>query len=186
MIEKLYKCCICEKLFTSHIVTVTAKSRKNNRGRIAWGRDAVCPDCQKQDKGGAEKGERGMRDRLIELFYKINYQVRENGLMANLATQFTDYAIEQIVDKLLAEGVIVPPVKVGQICYKVYMGEILEIKVTSISYEPLPAFAYTIRFNSLGVLCLMADGTRNDQYSWLIFLTREEAERALERSENGT
>lgn len=56
MIEKLYKCCMCEKLFTSHIATVTAKSRKNKRGRIAWGRDAVCPDCQKTEKGGAENG----------------------------------------------------------------------------------------------------------------------------------
>ena len=50
-----------------------------------------------------------MRDRLIELFHKINYQSRENGLTANLATQFTDYAIEQIADKLIAEGVILTP-----------------------------------------------------------------------------
>lgn len=57
MIEKLYKCCMCEKLFTSHIATVTAKSRKNKRGRIAWGRDAVCINCQKEEaKGGVENG----------------------------------------------------------------------------------------------------------------------------------
>lgn len=54
MVNKLYRCCKCQKLFVSHIVTVTAKSRKNKRGRIAWGRDAVCIECQKKDKGGAE------------------------------------------------------------------------------------------------------------------------------------
>lgn len=71
------------------------------------------------------------------------------------------------------------PCKVGQICYKVWQGEILEVKVASIHYEPLPSFTYTIRFNSLGVLCLMADGTRNEKYSWDIYITKEEAERKL-------
>lgn len=111
-----------------------------------------------------------MRDRLIEMI-----QDSVGGCARNWA--------ETIADHLLAEGVIVPPCKVGQICYKVYMGKILEIKVTEISYEPLPAFSYTIRFNSLGVLCLMEDGTRNEKYSWDIYITREEAEKALKRRE---
>ena len=126
-----------------------------------------------------------MRDRLIKLFRKVNYQSRPNGITANLGTQFTDFALEQIADAFLAEGVIVPPCKVGQTCYKVWDGEILEIKVVSIMYEPLPAYSYAIRFNSLGVLCLLPDGSRNEKYSWNdVFLTREEAEKALaERSE---
>lgn len=55
MINKLYKCSVCGKLFTANIVTVTAKSRKNRLGRIAWGRDAVCVKCQKKEKGGEEE-----------------------------------------------------------------------------------------------------------------------------------
>ena len=55
MINKLYKCCECGKLFTTNIVTVTVKSRKNKRGRIAWGRDAVCVKCQKNAKGGGQE-----------------------------------------------------------------------------------------------------------------------------------
>ena len=51
-----------------------------------------------------------MRDRLIEIFRKTNYQSRQNGMTSNLATQFTDYALEQIADSLLSEGVIVPNV----------------------------------------------------------------------------
>ncbi len=86
---------------------------------------------------------------------------------------------DELADHLLANGVIVPPVAVGQTCYKVWRGEILEVRVVSISYEPLPAFSYTIRFNSIGVLCLLQDGTRNEAYSWDIYTTREEAEKAL-------
>ena len=109
-----------------------------------------------------------MRDRLIELISQVQY-------MGGLECQLADY--------LLKNGVIVPPVKVGQTLYKVYMGKILEVKAISISYEPLPAFTYTIHFNSLGVLCLMSDGTINEKYSWDIYITREEAEKALaERS----
>lgn len=106
---------------------------------------------------------------MIELISQVQYM---GGLECRLA------------DHLIENGAIVPPVKVGQTLYKVYMGKILEVKAISISYEPLPAFTYTIRFNSLGVLCLMSDGTRNEKYSWDIYITRDEAEKALERSEN--
>lgn len=120
-----------------------------------------------------------LRDRLIELIVDA-----ENEIYHEKPHCTDTERIDRVADHLLAEGVIVPPVKVGQICYKVYMREILEIRVTSISYEPLPAFAYTIHFNSIGVLCLMKDGTKNEKYSWDIYITREEAEKALaERSE---
>ena len=120
-----------------------------------------------------------MRDRLIELLYAFSeLDEPKDGRTWR----------EHQADFLLANGVIVPPCKVGQTCYKVRNGEILEIKLLSIMYEPLPAYSYSIRFNSLGVLCLLHDGSRNEKYSWNnIFLTREEAEKALaERSsENG-
>ena len=110
-----------------------------------------------------------MRDRLIDLIHD------------------SDLSLDSVrlADYLLDNGVIVPPCKVGQICYKVWQGEILEVKVVSIHYEPLPSFTYTFRFNSLGILCLLADGSRNEKYSWNIYITKEEAEKALaERSEN--
>lgn len=119
-----------------------------------------------------------MRDRLIELLDNGNEK------FINGEGDWNDL-LECLADHLLAEGVIVPPVKVGQTCYKVWNRGILEVKVVSVCYEPLPAFYYTIRFNSLGVLCLMPDGSRNERYCWDIYLTREEAERALnERREN--
>ena len=51
-----------------------------------------------------------MRDKLIELFKKINYTPFEQcNIEANLATQFTEYALNHIVDELIANGVIVTP-----------------------------------------------------------------------------
>lgn len=118
-----------------------------------------------------------MRDRLIELLEKADETVMGFSI---------DGDVSRLADYLIANGVIVPPCKVGQTCYKVWNGEILEIKVVSIMYEPLPAYSYAVRFNSLGVLCLLADGSRNEAYSWgCIFLTKEEAEKELERRENG-
>lgn len=113
-----------------------------------------------------------MRDRLIELLKVFAPEIGDTN------------DIDFVAERLLANGVIVPPVKVGQTCYKVWSGEILEVKVVSIMYEPLPAYSYAIRFNSLGVICLLPDGSRNEKYSWNdIFLTREEAEKALAERE---
>lgn len=43
---KAYVCSKCKKVFLTNIVTVTIDSAKNKRGRIAWGRDCVCEECQ--------------------------------------------------------------------------------------------------------------------------------------------
>ena len=60
-----------------------------------------------------------MKDRLIELFRKTEYQNRVCGPKANLATQFTEYGLNQIVDSLLDNGVIVLPCKVGDTVYRI-------------------------------------------------------------------
>ena len=59
-----------------------------------------------------------MRDRLKELFKKIEYApFFEMNTKANLANQFTDYALNSIVDEMINKGIIVPPCKVGQTVY---------------------------------------------------------------------
>ena len=113
-----------------------------------------------------------MRDRLISVIKEISDQ----PIMLEGLSEWAD----DIADSLIGYGAIMPPCKIGQICYKVWNGQILAVRVVSISYEPLPAFSYTVRFNSLGVLCLSQDGTRNEKYSWDIYLTRAEAEAKLE------
>lgn len=48
--NKVYVCSKCKKIFITNIVTVTKKSAKNKRGRIAWGRDCVCNECLKKSE----------------------------------------------------------------------------------------------------------------------------------------
>lgn len=49
-INKAYRCSKCGAVSISNVVAVTAESRKNKLGRIAWGRDAVCEECQKKER----------------------------------------------------------------------------------------------------------------------------------------
>ena len=56
------------------------------------------------------------RDRLIELFKKIEYTpFPEMTMKSNLGNQFTDYALNCIADHLIANGVIVPELKKGAV-----------------------------------------------------------------------
>ena len=121
-----------------------------------------------------------MRDRLIELLEKANETV----------IGFTiDGDIGIIADHLLAEGVIVPPCKVGDTVYHITgidtredldLTDIFEGKVKSISKDEKALWIYVRYDNGLTYWYEETDIGRR------LFLTREEAEKALERSENGT
>lgn len=110
-----------------------------------------------------------MRDRLIELISQVQYM---GGLEGKLA------------DYLLAEGVIVLPCKVGQTVYAVsnyYGGEwrIYECRVDNFTvYEKNIFMSISDRegYNFGANIC---------EIGKTVFLTREEAEKARERSENG-
>ena len=83
---------------------------------------------------------------------------------------------EEFADYLLAEGVIVPPCKVGQTVYYPirHTNKVMELLVREIVYEKnkLQMWASYLAFT--------VDAIGNT-----VFLTREEAEKALaERSEN--
>lgn len=55
-----------------------------------------------------------MRDRLVEIFKKIEYTpFPEMTMKSNLAMQFTDYALYSIVDDLIANNVLAMPCKDG-------------------------------------------------------------------------
>ena len=120
-----------------------------------------------------------MRDRLIELHRQAFEHLLETG---------EPFSHENYADFLLANGVIVPPFKVGDTVYwacdleeslsKVYKGKVRGLSVGqngttwfSVVYEGGLTFEHTFK----------------DYWEKTVFLTREEAEKALkERSENGT
>ena len=118
-----------------------------------------------------------MRDRLIEL-------LRKSGASF-------EYALpEEIADHLLANGVIVPPCKVGDTAYhltgaetrrELDLTDIFEGKVGSISKQE----------DCIWIFCRYNNGLtywyKESDIGKKLFLTKWQAEKALaERGENGT
>lgn len=123
-----------------------------------------------------------MRDKLIEI-------VKES-LVRNI--DYTHRLAESITDDLLANGVIVPPCKVGDKVYRIwsvgkYGKSIAEFVVTNVSQimENIWIVRYQKQAKSLYSIPTIYQCNFND-IGKTVFLTREEAEKALaERSENG-
>lgn len=112
-----------------------------------------------------------MRDRLIEL---IDDFIRD----VDVSHWYSDELDEKLADHLLANGVIVPPCKEGDTMYcdgKLFadhcQGEIMSFPVDIVRTEVCSTFRGEIdmifEFNDFGKK---------------VFLTKEEAEKALERS----
>lgn len=116
-----------------------------------------------------------MRDRLIELLRKIKI----NG------TQYSDFVLEAIADHLLAAGVILPPCKVGDTVYalsqmrdKRVLPFINEYEVTSIEMGKKKCLVYHQMDGFIKIF-------KQDDFGKTVFLTREEAERALAERREG-
>lgn len=104
-----------------------------------------------------------MRDRLIELFEKALDEYGKNNFPCFVSNYLTDY--------LLANGVIVPPCKVGDtVYYETYTNN----GSTSIGVQPHKIIAHRLIMVTESN-CLIADF----EIGKTVFLTREEAERAL-------
>lgn len=123
-----------------------------------------------------------MRDRLIELLgdFPIFHSTMKERWMPE--------AVERLADHLLAEGVIVPPCKVGDKAYhltgidtreELDLTDVFEGKVCSISKQEDTLWIFCRYNNGLTYWYTESDIGRK------LFLAKEEAEKALERSENG-
>lgn len=123
-----------------------------------------------------------MRDRLIELISQVQY-------MGGLECQLADY--------LLKNGVIVPPCKVGDIVYALHWhfgtylkGDMMPYQITNIVITQNKKGVWTKKYRAMEVKNgKTIDWQLNfefDEIGETVFLTREEAEKHLERSENGT
>ncbi len=130
-----------------------------------------------------------MRDRLIELIAQIEREYAEyhsdcEEAGVTIMTSFED----MLADHLLAEGVIVPPCKVGDTVYKV-----VNDKRVKKPYEcKVVGFWYSAdeRCNNVHLVRYVNDIFDSSfsipfaDFGKTVFLTREEAEKALERREN--
>jgi hypothetical protein len=113
-----------------------------------------------------------MHDRLIELLKETFEYTR--GVCIDF-----DEAAEINADHLLANGVIVPPCKVGDTVYRISKryGEwcVLPRTVCSIRYS----------LDSRGNIAWYLFTTTEDRIGETVFLTREEAEQALKGETHG-
>lgn len=116
-----------------------------------------------------------MRDRLIELLDSKQHQGNSTETGVNYIFN------SELADFLLANGVIVPPFKVGTHVYvlrsKTSNGKNLYLREEQIDH-------YRI-FRERAYMCFFSDRISVPNYLWgkTVFLTREEAEKALaERS----
>lgn len=106
-----------------------------------------------------------MKNRLVELLYEAEGQVN-NDLPS----------LEQIADYLLANGVIVPPCKVGDIVY--IIGAFTGQKV----FDTVQSITFTGDGVCLNLKCGAV--VVPQQLGKTVFLTKEEAEKALAERSN--
>lgn len=120
-----------------------------------------------------------MRDRLIKL---IRNAPKTDTVYGDIKLDNPVQTLQTIADHLLAEGVIVPPVKVGQTVYTINRKHPKEWKVCFIGYNSQGEFKMHIATEKFTEMLEMWDYNIGKT----VFLTREQAETALqERSENG-
>ena len=113
-----------------------------------------------------------MRDRLIELLKMVEYQYTETKSIMT----------ENVADWLLQRGVIVlPALKHKQSVYMIYNNKIKTLEVSSYQIRP--------EFNNLLQIHLYKDGFNGcctiDDIGKTVFLTKEEAEQALRKEDEG-
>ena len=125
-----------------------------------------------------------MRDRLIELLgdFPIFHSTMKERWMPE--------AVERLADHLLAEGVIVPPCKVGQTVYVLTTDSPTGIEETKISQVVVRVKENCKMQYTILAPCVYDDWGKakwsfcDNNFGETFFLTREQAERALERRAN--
>lgn len=118
-----------------------------------------------------------MRDRLFAAIVKNGCEEYGGNAMCDgncfdrCEDCITAVNVGKLVDALIAEGVIVPPCKVGDTVYYIHEG------VDRVYEGELTSFVYVSNTNSFGI---HYDGGYGI-FGRYVFLTREEAEKALAR-----
>lgn len=121
------------------------------------------------------------RERLIELLTDNLPRIGDLPKCDNPLQYKDDEIVGRLADHLFSNGVIVPPMRLGQTCFRPsgWRNEVDECKVSSITQKADGSLKirYTIlRYKSVGEITASDVGK-------VIFLTREEAEEALKGRE---
>ena len=121
-----------------------------------------------------------MRERLIEL---LRSAPRTDTVYGNIKLTEPVQTLQTIVDHLLAHGVIVPPCKVGDTVFVVSQGSGF-----SVVWNVYKATAKAIHLDRWGQLFIHVETDKENIGGYVeierVFLTREEAEKALAERSN--
>ena len=120
------------------------------------------------------------RERLVELL-QIGDETKRNPLR-----WCDDEIVESLADCLLANGVIVPPCKVGDNAYFVHDTCFADATEGMVISEGI-VVSVSLQCDGLWIYCRYHSGLtywhKAEDFGKTVFLTRKEAERALERRE---
>ena len=119
------------------------------------------------------------RERLIELLNK-KYDHFCDQCGVNKDSRYT----ENLADHLLANGVILSPVNVGETIYSISRGQIIPIQIDAIRYTKKDVDIYGSNEEYFGYCTIYLDINNQIGIQW--YKTKEEAEKALEVNENGS
>jgi hypothetical protein len=128
------------------------------------------------------KGERKMRDRLIELVEKA----QNEWLQKEYEQETHKYLAEYVADRLLTEEIIVLPCKVGQTVYipAIWCKEVLQYRVGEINLGAGNNNVVVLDLYIRNFVVPRSQAVYFNEFGKTVFLTLEEAEKALaERSE---
>lgn len=104
---------------------------------------------------------------------RVKVSGKEKGRTQAMANALARYLLDGRV-------IVLPiPIKIGQTCYQIFNKRIINVRIKSITYEPTPYYDFVIRFNNAAALYYHKDGSRNEEYSWEAYFTREEAKQKI-------
>lgn len=111
------------------------------------------------------------KERLVELLQNCQIQTR------TLEDLFYKSVIEKIADHLLENGIIVPPVKVGDTVYGISRGAIIPIDIDRIQYSKrgIDILGRNEQYYGYGTITLHPDNEFGIEW----YTTKEQAEKAL-------
>jgi hypothetical protein len=126
-----------------------------------------------------------MRDKIADIIHNADEKCRNNSDCQKckgfgLGSRCIDYLV---ADELIANGVILPPMRLGQICYELasWQDEAVKCRVSSITQKADGTFK--IRLTNLRGKWVFE--IKAEDIGKTVFLTKEEAEKCLKEKDNG-
>ena len=124
------------------------------------------------------------KKQIIELMKEVKFRPFPNGggLDVSVEHQLPDHAFEAVADHLIANGMFIPPCKVGDIVYIIDDGDgeestpyVLNVTVTAIGYD-ISGFWITM---SLPLGLKMSAHCGESSFGKTVFLTEKEAKEKI-------